>query len=91
MKPEQRVGLLKTSSLREEALKKIKSPRQHSKVEEQMKLAREKEELTKQTEDAVSEFKNKIRFLKKGIEVAEMSVEEGNNELGEAMKAKERV
>ena len=64
---------------------------QHSKVEEQMKLAREKEELTKQTEDAVSEFKNKIRFLKKGIEVAEMSVEESNNELGEVMKAKERV
>ena len=56
-----------------------------------MKLARVKEELTKQTENAVSEFENKILFLKKGIEIAEVSVEEGNNELGEAMKAKERV
>ena len=56
-----------------------------------MKLARVKEELTKQTENAVSEFENKILFLKKGIEIAEMSVEEGNNEFGEAMKAKERV
>ena len=32
-----------------------------------MKLARVKEELTKQTKDAVSEVENKMRFLKKGI------------------------
>ena len=56
-----------------------------------MKLARVKEEFTQQTEDAVLEFKNKIRFLKKCIEITKMSVEEGNNELGEAMKAKESV
>ena len=58
------------------------------KVEEQMKLARVKEELTKQTKDAVSELENKIRFLKNGIEVAETSVKEGNHELEEAMKGK---
>ena len=29
-----------------------------------------------------------MRFLKKDIEVAETSVEEGNNKLGEAMKGK---
>ena len=61
---------------------------QQRKVEEQMKLARVKEELAKQTKDAVSEVENKIQFLKKGIEVAEMSVVEGNHELGEAMKGK---
>ena len=108
MKPQQRFGLLKTSSLQEdiekikvtqELLRSCKRARerygvffeQHNKVEEQMKLARVKEEFTQQTEDAVSEFKNKIRFIKKCIEVAEMSVEEGNNELGEAMKAKKSV
>ena len=32
-----------------------------------MKLARVKEELAKQTKDAVSEVENKMRFLKKGI------------------------
>ena len=58
------------------------------KVEEQMKLARVKEELTKQTKDAVSELENKIRFLRNGIEVAETSVKEGNHELEEAMKGK---
>ena len=31
---------------------------------------------------------NEIRFLKKGIKVVEMSVKEGNHELGEAMKGK---
>ena len=61
---------------------------QHRKVEEQMKLARVKEEVAQQTKDAVSEVENKIRFLKKGIDVAETSVEEGNHELGEAMKGK---
>ena len=61
---------------------------QQRKVEEQMKLARVKEELTKQTKDAVSELENKIRFLKNGIEVAETSVKEGNHELEEAMKGK---
>ena len=61
---------------------------QQKKVEEQMKLARGKEELTKQTKDAVSELENKIRFLKKGIEVADTSVKEGNHEFGEAMKGK---
>ena len=40
---------------------------QQRKVEEQMKLARVKEELAKQTKDAVSEVENKMRFLKKGI------------------------
>ena len=53
-----------------------------------MKLARVKEELAKQTEDAASEVQNEIRFLKKGVEVAETSVEEGNHELGVAMKGK---
>ena len=53
-----------------------------------MKLARVKEELTKQTKDAVSEVENEIRFLKKGIKITETSVEEGNHELGEAMKGK---
>ena len=61
---------------------------QQRKVEEQMKLARVKEELTKQTKDAVSELENKIRFLKNGIEVAETSVKEGNHELEETMKGK---
>ena len=51
-----------------------------------MKLARVKEELAKQTKDAVQELENEIRFLKKGIEVAETSVEEANHELGEVMK-----
>ena len=53
-----------------------------------MKLARVKEGLAKQVKDAVSEVENEIRFLKKGIEVAEMSVEEGNHEFGEAMERK---
>ena len=61
---------------------------QQRKVEEQMKLARVKEEFAKQTKDAVSEVENERRFLKKGIEVAETSVEEGNHELREAMKGK---
>ena len=61
---------------------------QQRKVEEQMKLARVKEELAKQTKDAVSEVENKTQFLKKGIEVAETSVEEVNHRLGEAMKGK---
>ena len=53
-----------------------------------MKLARVKEELAKQSKDAVLELENEIRFLKKGIEVAETSVQEGNHELREAMKGK---
>ena len=53
-----------------------------------MKLVRVKEELAKETKDSASELENEIRFLKKGIEVAETSVEEGNYELGEAMKGK---
>ena len=61
---------------------------QQRKIEEQIKLARVKEELAKQTKDVVSEVENKIRFLKKGIEVAETSVEEGHHELGETMKEK---
>ena len=40
---------------------------QQRKVEEQMKLARVKEELVKQTKYAVSERENEMRFLKKGI------------------------
>ena len=51
-----------------------------------MKLARVKEELAKQTKDAVLEVENETQFLKKGIEVAETSVEEVNHRLGEAMK-----
>ena len=61
---------------------------QQRKVEKQMKLARVKEELAQQSKDAVSELENEMRFLKKGIEVAETSVEEGNHELREAMKGK---
>ena len=57
-------------------------------VEEHMKLARVKEELAKQTKDAVSKLENEIRFVKKGIEVAETSVEEANHQLGETMKGK---
>ena len=53
---------------------------QWRKVEEEMKLARVKEELTKETKDSAWEFENEIRFLKKGIEVVEISVEEGNQE-----------
>ena len=55
---------------------------------EQMKLARVKEELAKQTKDAVSGVEKEIRFLKRGIKVAETSVGEGNHELGETMKGK---
>ena len=51
-----------------------------------MKLARVKEELAKQTKDAVSQLENEIRFLKKSHETVETSVKEGNHELGEAMK-----
>ena len=61
---------------------------QQRKVEEQMKLARVKEELAKQTKDVVQELENEIRFLKKGIEVAEASTEEGNHESGETTKGK---
>ena len=53
-----------------------------------MKLARVKEELAKQTKDAVSGVEKEIRFLKRGIKVAETSVGEGNHELGETMKGK---
>ena len=61
---------------------------QQRKVEGQMKLANVKEELAKQTKDSTLELENEIRFLKKGIEVAEVSVKEGNHGLGEAMKGK---
>ena len=61
---------------------------QQKKVEEQMKLAKMKEELGKQTKDDVLEVENKMQFPKKGIEVAETGFEEGNHELGEAMKGK---
>ena len=61
---------------------------QQRKVEEQIKLTRVKEGLAKQTKDAVSEVENEIRFLRKGIEVAETNVKERNHELGEAMKGK---
>ena len=61
---------------------------QQREVEEQMKLANVKEELAKQTKDSTLELENEIRFLKKGIEVAEVSVKEGNHGLGEAMKGK---
>ena len=37
---------------------------QQRKVEEQMKLARVKEELAKQSKDAVSELDNEMQFLK---------------------------
>ena len=37
---------------------------QQNKVEEQMKLARVKEELAKQSKDAVSELDNEMQFLK---------------------------
>ena len=50
-----------------------------------MKLARVKEELAKQTKDAVLEAENQNE---QGIQVAETSVEETNHELGEAMKGK---
>ena len=53
-----------------------------------MKLARVKEELTKQTKYPALEVENEIRFLKKGIKIEETSVEKGNHELGEAMKGK---
>ena len=58
---------------------------QQRKVEEQMKLARVKEELAKQTKDAVLEAENQNE---QGIQVAETSVEEADHELGEAMKGK---
>ena len=61
---------------------------QQRKVEDQMKLARVKEELAKQTKHAVQELENEIKFLKKGIEAVEASVKEDNHELGEAMKGK---
>ena len=61
---------------------------QQTKVEEQMKLARVKEELAKETKDSALEFENEIQFLKKGTEVAETRVEESNHEIGEAMKGK---
>ena len=40
---------------------------QQRKVEEQMKLARVKERLAKQTKDAVLEVENEMQFLKKAI------------------------
>ena len=55
---------------------------QQRKVEEQLKLARVKEMLTNQTKDSALALWNEIRFVKKGIEVAEKSVEQGNHELG---------
>ena len=61
---------------------------QQREVEEHMKLARVKEELAKLTKDAVSKLENEIRFVKKGIEVAETSVEEANHQLGMTMKGK---
>ena len=61
---------------------------QQREVEEHMKLARVKEQLAKQTKHAVSELENEIRFVKKGIEVAETSVEESNHQLGKTMKGK---
>ena len=61
---------------------------QQRKVEEQMKLTRVKEELAKQTKDVVQELENEIQFLKKGVEVAEASTEEGNQESGEVMRGK---
>ena len=60
---------------------------QQKKVEEQIKLARVKEELAKQTKDALSDVQNKTVF-EEGIEVAETSVEEINHRLGEAMNGK---
>ena len=56
---------------------------QQKKVEEQIKLARVKEELAKQTKDALSDVQNKTQFLKKVL-----SVEEINHRLGEAMNRK---
>ena len=53
-----------------------------------MKLARVKEELAKQSKDAVSELENEIQFLKNDNQVTETSVRQGNQELGEAMKGK---
>ena len=53
-----------------------------------MKLARVKEELAKQSKDAVSELDNEMQFLKNDNQVTETSVKEGNQELGEAMKGK---
>ena len=53
-----------------------------------MKLARVKEELAKQSKDAVSELDNEMQFLKNDKQVTETSVKEGNQELGEAMKGK---
>ena len=52
-----------------------------------MKLARVKEELAKQSRMLCRSL-YVMRVLKKGIEVAETSVEEGNHELREAMKGK---
>ena len=53
-----------------------------------MKLARVKEELAKQSKDAVSELDNEMQFLKNDNQFTETSVKEGNQELGEAMKGK---
>ena len=53
-----------------------------------MKLARVKEELAKQSKDAVSELDNEMQFLKNDNQVTETSVKEGNQELGQAMKGK---
>ena len=53
-----------------------------------MKLARVKEELAKQSKDAVSELDNEMQFLKNDNQVTETSVKEGNQELAEAMKGK---
>ena len=58
---------------------------QQRKVEEQMKVARAKEELAKQTRDALQELENEIQFLKKRIEVAETSAEEDNHESGKTL------
>ena len=50
-----------------------------------MKVARAKEELAKQTRDALQELENEIQFLKKRIEVAETSAEEDNHESGKTL------
>lgn len=61
---------------------------QKKKLEEQIKVDREKQEAVKKAKDAVSDIDNDISFVKRGIEVAEKSIEEGNLELGVVMKRK---
>ena len=52
------------------------------KLEERTKQAKKGEEENKQKKEVLSEINDEIGFVRKDTEVAEKSIEEGNQELG---------